>query len=75
MRDCQINNTKIILFRRRRGVYVSNMQNVAKDIFSVAPGTAMRSPGTLVFWELRIAWYKQKESIYILPTDSIADSI
>lgn len=27
-----------------------------KDIFSVAPGTETRSPGTLVFWALKIAW-------------------
>ena len=30
-----------------------------KDIFSVAPGTEMRSPGTLVFCALKIACKKQ----------------
>lgn len=32
-----------------------------KDIFSVAPGTEMRSPGTLVFCALKIAWEKRKK--------------
>lgn len=29
--------------------------SISKDIFSVAPGTEMRSPGTLVFCALKIA--------------------
>lgn len=32
-----------------------------KDIFSVAPGTVIRSPGTLVFWALKIACKKRKK--------------
>lgn len=32
-----------------------------KDIFSVAPGTDITSPGTLVFCALKIAWKKKKK--------------
>lgn len=33
-----------------------------KDIFSVAPGTVIRSPGTLVFCALKIACQKKSKT-------------
>ena len=35
-----------------------------KDIFSVAPGTDITSPGTLVFCALKIAWKKKENHTY-----------
>lgn len=45
-----------ITSQKTEKVWMSALVWKVKDIFSVAPGTEIRSPGTLVLWALKIAW-------------------